>query len=49
MLHDKNILFVDPDGTLVSTDTLFESILIFLKANPFLATSPLSRLYRART
>ena len=28
-------LFVDLDGTLVATDTLFESIVIFLKNNPF--------------
>ncbi len=28
-------LFVDLDGTLVTTDTLIESIVIFLKNNPF--------------
>ena len=36
MLYEKNVLFVDLDGTLVSTDALLESILIFLKANPLM-------------
>ena len=34
--RNKNLtLFVDLDGTLVATDTLIESIVIFLKNNPF--------------
>ena len=31
----NSILFVDLDGSLIATDTLFESIIIFLKNNPF--------------
>lgn len=31
----NSTLFVDLDGTLVATDTLFESIVLFLKINPF--------------
>ena len=31
----SDVLFVDLDDTLVETDTLFESILIFIKKKPF--------------
>jgi len=33
--NGDSTLFVDLDGTLVATDTLFESVVIFLKNNPF--------------
>lgn len=34
-MQDKFPLCVDLDGTLIKTDTLFESFLIFIKAKPF--------------
>lgn len=33
-MHDMKPLFVDLEGTLVATDTLWESVLIFLRNNP---------------